>query len=174
LLEGVAPFETMEQVLDGLEKSSGRLASALNLPPVDIPGLRGEWNRLKDELRSIPPRNLPSLERVERVWKSLQAAAREQGRPLFLVSSVMAVSAVSHVPASMLWLSRAARTAARRTGKIFGDAILTHYMSALAEIRSAGFTAYWTREFRPYLHGAAEQFARDHESLTERLLRRRK
>ena len=174
LLDGVTRFETMEQVLDGLEKSSGRLASALNLPPVDIPGWRTEWNRLKVELRSIPPRNLPSLERVERVWKSLQAAAQEQGRPLFLVSSVMALSAMSHVPANMLWLSRAARSAARRTGKVLGDAILTHYASALAEIRSTGVTAYWTREFRPYLRGAAEQFARDRESLTERLLRRRK
>jgi len=174
LLESGTHFESMEQVLDGLEKSSGRLASALNLPPVDVPGLRSEWNRLKVDLRNIPPKNLPSPERVERVWNSLHAAAREQGRPVFLVSSVMALSAVSHVPASMLWLSRAARSAARRTGKVLGDAVLTHYTAALAEIRSAGFQAYWTREFRPYLRGAAEQFARDHESLTERLLRRRK
>ena len=174
LLEGVTRFETMEQMLDGLEKSSGRLASALNLPPVDIPGLRSEWDRLKEELRSIPPKNRPSLERVEQVWKNLQAAAEEQGRSLFLVSSVVALSAVSHVPANMLWLSRAARAAARRTGKVLGDAVLNHYTGALAEIRAAGFTAYWTREFRPYLRGAAEQFARDRESLTERLLRRRK
>jgi type VI protein secretion system component VasA len=36
-----------------------------------------------------------------------------------------------------------------------------------------GFLQYWTREFRPYLRGAAEQFAPAHESLTERLLRRK-
>src|SRR5450432_2689569 len=42
--EGLLPrdtrFETMDQILDGLEKTSGHLATALNLPPVDIPGLR--------------------------------------------------------------------------------------------------------------------------------------
>jgi type VI protein secretion system component VasA len=37
-----------------------------------------------------------------------------------------------------------------------------------------GFLAYWRQEFRPYLRAAASQFAPDHPSLTERLLRRRK
>jgi len=173
LLEKNEQFESMEQVLDGLEKSSGRLASALNLPPVDIPSLRREWDRLKQDLRAIPPKNKPSLDRVERVWKNLQASARAQGKSVFLVSSVIAVSAVAHVPANLLWLSRAARSAARRTGKVLGEAILDHYTKALAEIAQEGFGAYWAREFRPYLRGAAEQFAPAHESLTERLLRRK-
>ena len=51
--------------------------------------------------------------------------------------------------------------------------MLDHYTKALAEIGREGFLHYWTREFRPYLRGAAEQFAPAHESLTERLLRRR-
>ncbi|PWT98481.1 MAG: hypothetical protein C5B51_29250 [Terriglobia bacterium] len=172
LLQRETRFETMEQVLDGLEQTSGHLASTLNLPPIDVPGLRREWMRLKQELRGIPPKSVPPLERIERVWRDLQASAREQGRPVFLVSSLMAISAVRHVPANMLWLSRAARSAARRTGKVLGEAILDHYTEALTEIRRTGFIDYWTREFRPYLRGAAQQFAPGHESLTERLLRR--
>jgi hypothetical protein len=72
-----------------------------------------------------------------------------------------------------LWLSRAAQSAARRTGKVLGGAILDHYVQALAEISRTGFFAYWKREFRPYLRAAALQFAPQHETLTERLLRRR-
>ena len=172
LLDREVRFETMDQVLDGLEKTSGHLATTLNLPPVDIAGLRREWIRFKDELQTIPPRNVPRLDRVERVWNDLQASAREQGRSVFTVSSLMAVSAVAHVPANVLWLSRAARSAARRTGKVLGETILDHYTDALAEIARTGFVDYWTREFRPYLRGAAQQFAPGHESLTERLLRR--
>ena len=174
LLEGHAHFETMEQVLDGLEKTSGHLATTLNLPPVDIAGLRREWSQLKDELRAIPPRNIPALERVERVWDDLRESAKQQGRSVFVMSSLMAVSTVAHVPADLLWLSRAARTAARRTGKVLGEAVLDHYVEVLAEIRRTGFLEYWTREFRPYLRAAAEQFAPGHESLTERWLRRSK
>lgn len=172
LLDRETRFETMEQVLDGLETTTGHLADTLNLPPVNISGLRRQWDQLKRDLRSIPPRSLPGLARVERVWEDLRESAREQGRPVFVMSSLMAVSTVAHVPANVLWLSRAARSAARRTGKVLGEAILDHYVEALAEIRRTGFVDYWTREFRPYLKSAAEQFAPAHESATERLLRR--
>jgi hypothetical protein len=171
LLERGVRFETMDQILDGLEKTAGHLASTLNLPPVNIPGLRREWLQLKDELRTVPPRNVPALDRVERVWDELRRSAAQQNRSVFVVSSLMAVSTVAHVPANLLWLSRAARSAARRTGKILGETILDHYSDALADIASTGFIPYWTREFRPYLHAAAGQFAPNRESLTERLLR---
>jgi hypothetical protein len=167
-------FETVEGMLSGLEKTSDRLAVALNLPPVDIPGLRREWEQLKLDAQSIPPKNVPTLEKIEGVWERLQRSAEEQGRSVFTVSSLMAVSAVSHVPANVLWLSKAARSAARTTGKVLGEAVLDHYVETLAEITRTGFLAYWQREFRPYLHAAAKQFAPGKQSLTERLLRRRK
>ena len=167
-----ARFETMEQVLDGLERTSDHLATTLNLPPVDIPTLRREWSQLKEEVAAIPPRNVPGIEQVEGVWERMKQTANEQGRPVFVVSSLMAISTVAHVPANVVWLSRAARSAARRTGKVLGAAILDHYTEVLADIQSSGFAGYWQREFRPYLRGAAEQFAPGRESWTERMLKR--
>jgi len=169
LLEG-GRFETMEQVLEGLERTSDHMAVTLNMPPVDIPGLRREWARLKDEASKIPPKRIAALDRVEKVWRDLQQTAREQGRTVFGMSSLLAISTVTHVPANVVWLSRASRSVVRRTGKVLGDAILDHYANALIEIQRAGFLEYWSREFRPYLRGAAEQFARSHESWTEKLL----
>jgi hypothetical protein len=173
LLEKETRFETMEQVLDGLEKTSAHLATTLNLPPVDIPSLRRDWDRLKGEIKSIPPKNVPRIERIEGLWTEIQQSAKKQDRSVFTVSSLMAVSAVAHGPGNLLWLSRAARTAARRTGKVLGAAILDHYAEALKEIGQTGFLNYWAREFRPYLKGAAEQFAATHVSLTDRLFERR-
>jgi len=127
---------------------------------------------LKEEVAAIPPKNVPGIEQVESVWNRMKQTAREQGRPVFVVSSLMAISTVAHLPANVVWLSRAARSAARRTGKVLGAAILDHYTDVLAEIQSAGFAGYWQREFRPYLKAAAEQFAPARESWTERMLRR--
>jgi hypothetical protein len=172
LLERDASFETMDQVLQGLEKTSDHMATTLNLPPVDIAGLRREWEQLKEELATIPPKKVPALERIEGIWKDLQTTAKQQGRTVFGMSSLLAVSTVAHVPANVVWLSRAARSAMRRTGRVLGDTVLDHYTSALAEIGRTGFFAYWSREFRPYLRGAAEQFTPERESLTERLLNR--
>jgi hypothetical protein len=171
LLEGDARFETMDQMLDGLETTSQHLAVTLNLPPADIAGLRREWQRLKEELRTIPPKSIPAIDRVQAVWDKLRHEAAAEGRSVFTVSSLMALSTLRRVPANMLWLSRAARSAALRTGKVLGETVLDHYIETLAGIRRTGFVAYWDAEFQPYLRAAAEQFAPGKQSLTERLLR---
>jgi hypothetical protein len=173
LLESGTRFETMEQMLDGLEKTSSHLAQTLNLPPVDVAGLRREWDALRREVQTIPPKRVPAPERLESIWSELRRTASEQNRSVFTVSSLMAVSALAHVPGNVLWLSRAAHSAARRTGKVLGGAILDHYADSLAEISRTGFLAYWTREFRPYLRAAALQFAPQHQTVTERLLHKR-
>jgi hypothetical protein len=173
LLESGGAFETIEQILAGLEATSQHLAMTLNMPPVDVPGLRREWETLKHELRGIPPSRVPALDRLESTWKDLQIAAAAQQHTVFSVSSLLAVSTLAHVPANVVWLSRAARSAARRTGEAIGGAILDHYAQALRDINKVGLIGYWTREFRPYLRAAAEQFSPERTSLTERIFRLR-
>jgi hypothetical protein len=173
LLEPGATFETVDQVLDGLERTSGTLANALNLPPVDVPTLRGEWERLKSDIAAIPPKKMPTLEAIEGVWTRLRESAAQQGRSVFAVSSMVAVSTVRHLPERAVWLSRAARSAARRTGRVFGETILDHYSATLHEMSRNGVGEYWRREFRPYLRAAAEHFAPERQSYTEKLLDRR-
>ncbi|MGA2714729.1 MAG: hypothetical protein ABSG41_16640 [Bryobacteraceae bacterium] len=171
LLEVDARFETMDQVLGGLEKTSAHLALTLNMPPMNVAALRLEWETLKTEIKSIPPDRIPALDRLERTWEALRASAQTQNRTVFAVSSLMAISTLSHVPANLLWLSKATRSAARRTSGIVGGAILDHYSTALDDISRTGFLGYWKREFRPYLRTAAAQFAPEHGSLTEQLFR---
>jgi len=111
LLEGDGRFESMDQVLGGLEKTSAHLALTLNMPPMNVPGLRLEWETLKAELKDIPPDHVPGLERLERTWENVRAAAEKQNKTVFALSSLMAISTIRHVPANLLWLSKATRSA---------------------------------------------------------------
>ena len=171
LLEPGSRFETMEQILGGLERTSEHLALSLNMPPVNVPALRKEWAQLSAELQSIPPNRIPAIGLLERAWSDIRLTAEAQNRSVFTVSSLLAVSTIAHVPANLLWLSKAARSVARRTTEVLGSAVLDHYADALREISRDGFLGYWHREFRPYLRAAAEQFSPERSSLTERLLR---
>ncbi len=173
LLDPNSKFETADQLLDGLENTSKHLAETLNLPPVDITGLRREWTKLKEELPKIPRSNLPTPENLERVWARLVQSSASQNRSVFAFCSMVAVSTLSRMPASFLWLSRAARASVARTGHVLGGALLAHYVQCAEEISRTGFLEYWRREFRPYLRAAAHQFAPANESTTERLLRRK-
>jgi hypothetical protein len=172
LLEKDATYESIEQVLDGLEGTAGRLAQSANTPPLDVASLRREWAELRAAASKIPQPRLPSSEALRRSWEELKTTAATEGRPVFQVSSLMALAAVSRIPENVLWLSRCARGAARRTGQMLADGLLEHYRTTLAEIRGAGYAAYWAREFRPYLKAAVLQFSPRRVSLTERMLRK--
>jgi len=174
LLEKGTSFETVDQILDGLELSTGRVAEAINTPPLDVEGLRQEWAELRKEAGLIPTPNLPSADWIRSNWADLRSAADTQGRSVFEVSSLMALATVSRLPENLVRLSRSARTAAMRTGGVFAGPLLEHYQTTLSEIRETGYLAYWSREFRPYLKAAAEQFSPKRGSLTQRFLGRGK
>lgn len=173
LLDAHAEFTTVDQLLDGLEKTSGHLAHTLNVPPLEIAGLRREWAQLKQELPKLPQASLPTPASLERIWAELSELAREQNRSVFAVCSTLALSTIREIPANLLWLSRAAVAATNRTGEVLGGVLLNHYRRALEEMASVGFMAFWSRQFRPYLRAAAEQFTMAKESSTEQLIRKR-
>ncbi len=174
LLDRDMHFENIDQLLDGLELTAGQLATSIRFPPLDIAGLRKEWAALKESARAIPPPSLPSPAFVREQWDALKREAASQHRTVLELSSLMTLSAMRAVPANLLWLSRCARTATLRTGEFFAEGLLDHYRNTLNDIRRTGYLTYWTNEFRPYLRAAAGQFSPAHQSLTERLLAKRR
>jgi hypothetical protein len=171
LLDRDSKFENIDQLLDGLEQTTGQAADLFNAPPMDVAGLRKEWATFRQSIAKIPPRNLPSAELVRRHWDELKAEAAAQDRSVFQLSSIIAVSAVAHAPETLVRLARAANKAVWRTGQLFAGSVLEHYSNTLRDIRERGYAAYWAEAFRPYLRAAAGQFSPKHRSLTDRLLR---
>jgi hypothetical protein len=169
LLEEGSNFETMDQLLDGLERSAGHLADSINTPPLDIPALRADWQAIQKNWTSVPA---PAIESLERLWSDLRREAETQQRSVLELSALLALSAVRSLPGSVVWLSRGAVLAARRTGQILGESLLGHYRKTLGEIHNTGFLAYWICEYRPYLRAAALQFSPKRRTLTDRLLGR--
>lgn len=173
LLEPDAQFTSMDQLLDGLERTSSRAARTINTPPLDIAALREEWQALRQEARMLPSVCLPSSEMVRELWTQLATESARQNRPVFETSSMLAVSAVRGVPEGARWLSASARVTATRTGQIVATALLEHYRQTLDEIRRAGYAAYAKRQLRPYVSAAVAQFSPKRRTLTERLFARR-
>lgn len=165
-----AEFENIEQILDGLERTSARLAEACNTPPLDVPALRQEWADIQREFKSIPAPNLPAASDVWTTWNELKTEAAAQQRSVFEVSSLLALDAVARIPENLLWLGKSAALATRKTGEVFAKSLLDHYSGALREIRRTGFVGFSVRQYRPYLRAAVLQFSPKRRSLTQRLL----
>jgi len=79
----------VEQMLDGLERSAGRLAETVNTPLLDIKALRQEWADIRREVATIPAPNLPSPADVWQSWRQLTEEARQQKRSVWELSSLM-------------------------------------------------------------------------------------
>ena len=170
LLDANARFETMEQLLDGLERSSTHLALTVNMPPLDVAGLRREWEQFRANLATLPPGHLPTAADVERSWNDLQTASRKLQKSVFSMSTAMAVSALSAVPAQLQWLSQSALVAARTAGAVVGGVLLEHYSTATKEMMAGGFAKYWAKHSRPYVVAAVRNFLPENKSWTERIL----
>ncbi|MBM3820161.1 MAG: hypothetical protein FJW14_14250 [Acidimicrobiia bacterium] len=154
LLDRDAQFTSVDEILDGLERTSSRVAAAINTPPLDVAGLRQEWQAIRGEARTLTPSAPPSPQAIADAWRQLTAVAARQNRSVFELSSMMALSAAS------------------RTGQLVGSALLEHYRETLDEIQQTGYAAYASRQLQPYLRAAAAQFSPKRRTLTERVLSR--
>lgn len=170
LLDPGAEFDTVDEMLVGLEASSGRLATTVNMPPLDVKSLRQEWKALRSDLAKIPPRQLPGSRALSDLWKDIASEAERQNRSVFQVSSLMALSAMQSVPEKARWLSASAGSAARKTGTAVAAILLDDYRASLKQIRETGYIRYAVGHVRPYLTAAVSQFSRRRQSLTERLI----
>jgi hypothetical protein len=153
LLDKEAEFTTVDQLLEGLERTSARLAATINTPPLDVAGLRTEWQAIREEASRLPAASLPPRDAIGRLWDGLKAESARQERSVFETSSVLAVSAV--------------RAGAARTGQIFAQALLDHYRQTLSEIQQVGYVTFVCQQLRPYVRAAANQFSPKRRTLTE-------
>jgi hypothetical protein len=172
LLEQDRQFTSVDQLLDGLERTSSRVASTINTPPLDVATLRQEWQGIRDETRALQASSLPSSETVTALWTQLRDEAARQQRSIFETSSMMAVSAAKTLPEGARWLSASALVGASRTGQIVGNALLQHYRTTLEEMREAGYTTFAARQPGPYVRAAVSQFSPERVTLTQRFLER--
>jgi hypothetical protein len=172
LLDRTAKYTTVDEMLDGLEASAGRLAATVNAPPLNVAALRKEWAAIRRDFSRIPPKQLPRIEVLGNLWKEIRETAQKENRTVFQVSSLMAMSALNTVPEKARWLSAAARTAVRKTGTTIATALLDDYRATLRHIRDTGYLRYAARHLRPYVTAAISQFSPRRKSLTERVLAR--
>src|SRR5262245_26181428 len=119
LLEADTEFQSVDQLLDGLEHTSSRLAATINTPPLDVAALRREWEALRHDSRNLRPGDLPTTESIRHLWLQLKDASAQEEKSIYEMSSLMAVSAARKLPDRVRWLSASTKAGAVRTGQVF-------------------------------------------------------
>ena len=112
LLDESTDFSTVDQLLDGLERTSGRVAESLNTPPLDVPALREEWRAIREEARSLTPDRLPSGESVTALWSQLKSESARQQNDFETSSMIACLRCVGSRGGPLGWCVRYGRATA--------------------------------------------------------------
>lgn len=172
LLQEGSRFESVDQLLDGLERTSSRLARVVNAPPLNVAELRKEWEAIRSQAQGTRPPQLPSATAIGRQWQQIKQESRRQRRSVFQTSSLMAIAAVRDVPRKARHWSASTGVGAKRAGKVLAADILEGYSQTLKELREVGYLTYAKRQLSPYLRACVGQFSQQRRTLTQQLLQR--
>lgn len=142
-------INTVQELLDTLENTSGIAAEALDVPPLNVNDMRRTWSDLRNNATS-----LPDADRLAALYASMQGVSKKE-------------------KTSIHALSRSIGAAAMRAGVQTGHIhIIDFYIASLQTINAEGLANYTKRVTLPYRAVAASHLDPMHLTYTERLLKR--
>ena len=149
VLAADANVTSFDELLTALEGTSGVLADAVDVPPLNVPSVRTSWRELQ-----LQAAELPDAAGLEKIFAELQLAARQEDRSLLEISSLVGLGAV-------------------RAGVKLGNVhVFGYYRLALRTIVEEGLISFLRRTSTPYLTRAGSHFDPRSSTHSERLLRR--
>jgi hypothetical protein len=141
--------DSVDELLGVLERSSGRTALLVDIPPLELAELRRSLAELAGERRELPtPRELAAL------YDGLVRTARSEGRSLLEVSTGIGLAFLI-----------SARNVSR-------DELLVPYREDWKPVADEGFAAYARRVARPYAAAVTGHLRPSSETWTEKAVRR--
>ena len=140
-----AEFASVDDLLASLEGASGTTARLIDIPPLEIEGLKRSLADLRDDARG-----LPTPPELAAVYQGLRAEAEREQRSLLEVSVGMGLAFFN---------------SARKVGR---QHVLDPYTQDLQPVRDEGFAAYARRVGVPYAQAVARHFDPRRETLTDR------
>ena len=145
VLANEAEFASVDDLLAALEGASGTTARLIDIPPLEVEGLKRTLGDLRDDAKG-----LPTPPELAAVYQGLVAEADREQRSLLEVS---------------LGMGLAFFNSARKVGR---QHVLDPYSEDLKPVRDEGFASYARRVGNPYAQAVARHFDPAQRTLTER------
>ncbi len=140
---------SVDDLLRALEDGSGSTARLIDIPPVELAGLRASLEELRTSKEA-----LPSAAELAALYDGLRRTAAAERRPLLQISAGVGLAFLS----SAMSVSR--------------EHVVVPYREDLKPVRAEGFGAYASRVSRPYARAIGKHFDPERPTLTDRGLDR--
>jgi hypothetical protein len=144
-----AEFGSVDELLEALERGTGRTARMIDIPPLELAELRASIEELRADVDA-----LPGPDELAAAYRGLVRTAERERRPLLEVSTGVGMAFL---------------TSARQVGR---EHVVVPYREDWQPLRREGFGAYARRVVGPYARAVAGHFDHRRPTWTERLIGR--
>lgn len=168
VIDDASRVDQVDDLLEQVAAASRQAATAFDLPPLSVAGLKQAVQDTRAAVAAIDPRTVLPERELAGLWRDLQAAARRQRVSAFNVSGLVALGSLDRVAK----VGTGALSTAQAAGGLFDRHVIDHYRGVLRRVDAEGFYPMLRTVGRPYLTAAWANFAPQRRTFTERLLRR--
>jgi hypothetical protein len=153
-------------LLDALSKTSNTTASAFDMPPVSLDGLRETIEQTTAAASELDATRLIPQSEMKLLWNEMHEIAVKEHVSLLDVSSTMSLYTLGKVGQ----IGQGALSTVTVAGNMFDRHIFDHYRSGLNDIREKGLYVILAESSGPYISAVWENFSTEKTTVTEDLL----
>ena len=162
---------SLQELLDGLEKTTSSFAQNIDTPPLSRADVMGNVNEIREsigELFSRAGKTAGDLtNEVSNIMQDFLDTATEEGQSLLELGGVLTLQATSRAKQA----AGVAVTAPQVAGKMLYENILGYYKDTLSDIHEHGYARVVSETIDPYGNAIISQFSTDKETWTEKIFR---
>ena len=166
VIDDTSTVHHVSDLLDVLGRTSDRVGTGWENPPVDVEGFRQTVSEISREIeRADPASVLPSGE-MQRLWDDLHDIAAASSLGVFQVGSAVTMHAMNRLDLAR----RGTLSTVRVTGGLLDQHVFDHYRTAITDIRRDGLFETIQTASGPYVDAVWDHFAAERETWTADLL----
>jgi hypothetical protein len=166
LIDDSSTIHRVDDLFAAVQKTSGRAASAFDLPPLSLTELRESFTQTRAALNEIDPTVLIPETEIRRLWQEMKDLAVSENVSLLGISGALAMQTVEAIRG----VSQGSLAGLFVAGRIINRNIFSHYADAIRDVRRQGLIASLRNTFEPYTEMAWNNFSASRKTWTETML----
>lgn len=166
IIDQESTIDNAADLLSSISEASGVTASAFDMPPLSVSGLKETIAQTRDAVSKVNPINIIPQSEVDRLWSDMRELAEKEETTLFEISSTMTMYSLKGITN----VGKGALSTIKVAGNLFDKHIFEHYWNSIEEITDKGMYATLAESSKPYLDAVWTNFSSVKPTLTEDIL----
>jgi len=166
VIDPESTVDHVDDLLSAVASAAGTTASAFDTPPLSVAGLKTTIEETRTAVLAIDPTKVLPQAEAKRLWDEIHQIAQAEGVNPLAVSSAMTLYSLEKIGC----VGQGALSTVTAAGRLFDRHVLSHYQTALDDIRQRGLYATLAQTSKPYIAAVWTNFSARQTTLTEDVL----